>query len=150
MFQSHLFGDNNAPQFRSGFPNNTTTNNDGSFQPAIDVFDTPSAYLIHASLPGAKKSDINITYSAANHSVTISGLIVRPAEVNEEMLDTLALDERQIGIFERLLRLNGNGQQSGTAVDVEGISAKLEDGVLRVEVPKIEDEWTEVKKVDIE
>lgn len=155
MFQSQLFGNNNTddiPNIRNPFTNGpTATKEDGTFRPAIDVFDIPSAYIIHASLPGAKKSDINITYSSTSHSVTISGLIARPAEVTEEFLDTLALDERQIGIFERVVRLSGHGDDSKTTgVDVDGISAKLEDGVLRVEVPKVEDEWTEVRKVDVE
>jgi len=35
-------------------------------------------------------------------------------------------------------------------VDGDAISAKLEDGVLIVTVPKVEKEWTEVKRVDIQ
>lgn len=35
-------------------------------------------------------------------------------------------------------------------IDVEGITAKMEDGILIVTVPKVERGWTEVTKVDIE
>lgn len=147
MFQTHLFGGNNDNT-------NAETNkdiamigadNDGTFRPAIDVFDTPSSYIIHASLPGAKKVDIDVSFNAAANAVVLAGVISRPAEVDEEMLSALAQDERAIGMFERSVTL-----AAGIAVDVEGISAKLEDGILRVEVPKIQDEWTEVKRVDIE
>lgn len=59
---------------------------------------------------------------------------------------TLAQDERAIGMFERSVRLT-----EGVKVDVEGIGAKLEEGVLRVVVPKeLGEEWTEVRKVDVE
>ena len=37
-----------------------------------------------------------------------------------------------------------------TGVDVEGITAKLENGILIVDVPKLNGEFVEVKKVDIE
>jgi len=49
-------------------------------------------------------------------------------------------------MFERSVRLT-----EGVKVDVEGIGAKLEEGVLRVVVPKeLGEEWTEVRKVDVE
>lgn len=32
------------------------------FSPAVDVFDTPTTYVLHVSLPGAKKEDIGINY----------------------------------------------------------------------------------------
>lgn len=35
-------------------------------------------------------------------------------------------------------------------MDAEGITAKLEDGVLRVEVRKEEEGFVEVRKVDVE
>lgn len=32
------------------------------FSPAADVFDTPTSYVVHVSLPGARKEDIGINY----------------------------------------------------------------------------------------
>lgn len=123
---------------------------DGTFSPEIDVFDTPSAYIVHASLPGAKKPDLSITYSAARSSVNISGVVTRPG-VDEDLMSTLALDERKVGAFERNVRLDEN-----VKIDEDGISAKLEDGVLRVTVPKVildeeeEEEYVDVKNVELE
>jgi len=59
----------------------------------------------------------------------------------------MVVDERQIGLFERSIKLSNDD----VSIDVDGISAKLEEGILIVTVPKLlQDEWTEVRKVDIE
>lgn len=145
-FAPGLFAGNNNE-------NNTSRNGpaqDGTFTPEIDVFDTPSAYIIHGSLPGAKKSDLSITYSAQRSSVCISGVVTRP-DVDEEMMATLALDERKVGSFEREVKL-----ERGVQIEEDSIAAKLEDGVLRVTVPKVqlledsEEEYVDVKKVELE
>jgi HSP20 family protein len=74
--------------------------------------------------------------------------MTRPG-VDEEMMGALALDERRVGAFEREIKL-----EDGVKIDEEGISAKLEDGILRVTVPKIfqeeEEEYVDVKKIALE
>lgn len=70
----------------------------------------------------------------------------RPGD--EELLKTLALDERKVGAFDRKVRLGSRANPA--QVDVDGITARLEDGVLRVEVPKLVAGYVEIKKVDIE
>lgn len=35
---------------------------DTEFSPAVDVFDTPTSYAIHVSLPGARREDIGVNY----------------------------------------------------------------------------------------
>jgi HSP20 family protein len=73
-------------------------------------------------------------------------VIHRPGD--EEFLKTLALDERRVGVFERKVRLGSRANPA--QIDSDGISAKMEDGVLRVEVPKLDAGYVEIKKVDIE
>ena len=89
-----------AEAFAPGLFNNNTAvarnGDDGTFTPEVDVFDTESAYIIHASLPGAKKPDLDISYAAARNSITISGVITRP-DVDEDMMSTLAMDELATG-----------------------------------------------------
>jgi len=58
------------------------------------------------------------------------------------------MDERKVGAFERKVRLGSLANPA--QVDVDGISAKLEDGILRVEIPKQDKDYVEVKMVDIE
>jgi HSP20 family protein len=58
------------------------------------------------------------------------------------------MDERKVGAFERKIRLGSLANPAN--VDVDAITAKLEDGILRVEVPKLDKDYVEVKMVDIE
>ncbi|KAH0170549.1 hypothetical protein KCU67_g2587, partial [Aureobasidium melanogenum] len=148
-FAPALFGGNNP--FANNQPTNevSKTTNDGTFTPAIDLFSTPTSYIIHASLPGAKKPELDITYSGTRNSITISGVVARP-DVSETMMNCLVTDERrEVGIFEREIKL-----EEGVKIDEERIGAKLEDGVLRVVVPKIvheeEEGWESVRKVELE
>lgn len=53
-------------------------------------------------------------------------------------------------MFEKNVVLKGDDGIGGE-VDGDGITAKLEDGLLVVTVPRIEkEEWEDVKRVDIE
>ncbi|MCJ1479075.1 hypothetical protein MMC13_007759 [Lambiella insularis] len=119
--------------------------NDKDFTPPCDVFDTPDAFILHLSLPGAKKEDVGVNWDADKSEVSIAGVVYRIGD--EEMLKMLAMDERQVGVFERKVRLGSRANPA--SVDSDGISARMEDGVLVVKVPKIE-EFVEVKKVDVE
>ncbi|KAF2466317.1 HSP20-like chaperone [Lindgomyces ingoldianus] len=123
------------------------TNDSEDFVPDADIFSTPSEFVIHISLPGAKKEDVGVNWDAEKSELSIAGVIYRPGD--EEFLKTLEMGERRVGPFERKVRL---GTRANPAqVDEEGITAKLEDGVLRVEVPKrFEGGFVEVRKVDIE
>ncbi|KAI4722875.1 hypothetical protein E4T48_00892 [Aureobasidium sp. EXF-10727] len=155
-FAPAIFGDNNPfanAANTSAFtkePKTANNTNDGTFTPTIDLFSTPQSYILHTSLPGAKKSDVDITYSATRNSITISGVIARPGDVSEETMNCLIVDERtEVGLFEREVKL-----EEGIKVDEERIGAKLEDGVLRVVVPKVvaeeEEGWESVRKVELE
>lgn len=127
----------------------TTAIGDGTddFTPDADIFDTPTAYIIHISLPGAKKEDIGVNWDADKSELNVAGVVYRPAD--EELLEQLAVAERKVGAFERKVRLGTRANPAN--VDVDGISAKLEDGVLRVEVRKMgEAGFVEVRRVDVE
>lgn len=137
MFQSQLFGDENTGASRD---------KSDDFTPEVDIFDTETAFVIHASLPGAKKEDVGVNWDAEKSELSIAGVIYRPGD--EELLKTLALDERKVGAFERKVRLGSRANPA--QVDVDGITAKMEDGVLRIEVPKLDSGYVEIKKVDIE
>jgi len=118
----------------------------GDWSPEADVFDTPSAYVVHVSLPGANKDDVGCTWDPERSELEIAGVVHRPGD--EEFLKTLALDERRVGAFERKVRLGSRAHPA--QVDVDGIAARFENGILIVEVPKMIGEFVEVKKVDIE
>lgn len=114
------------------------------FRPAADIYDAADAYIVHFALPGAKKEDISLNWDAEKSELHVAGVIAR--EGDEEVIKTLALNERDVGVFERRVKLGREG------IEAEGISAKMENGLLVVRVPKkaADEEWTEVMKVDIE
>lgn len=116
------------------------------YKPEVDVFDTPERFLIHMPLPGAKKEDIEVNWDPKAVELSITGLIGRPG--SEDLVKRIALDERKVGAFERKVRLGD--PVNPPKVDADAISAKLEDGVLVVEVPKTEPDDVEVKKVEVE
>ncbi|KAH8153443.1 uncharacterized protein LAJ45_02256 [Morchella importuna] len=94
--------------------------------PAADVFDTATSYVIHISLPGAKKEDIWIGFDEQKSEIQISGVVYRNGD--EELLKTLTVGERGSGFLRRR-------------------SPKLKDGILEVLVPKKERESFESRKV---
>jgi HSP20 family protein len=141
MFNESLFGGNNNNDEES----KAATKSD-DFKPEADVFDTEDSYVIHINLPGAKKEDVGVNWDAEKSELNVAGVTYRPGD--EEFLKTLALDERRVGAFERKVRLGSRANPA--QVDIEGITAKLEDGVLRVTVPKMNGEFVEVRKVDVE
>jgi HSP20 family protein len=120
---------------------------ENSFTPPIDTFSTPSAYILHVALPGAKKEDIGVNWDAEKGVLNLAGVVYRQGD--EEFLKTLSQSERKVGVFERTVKLPP-GNEEKEEVDGDAITAKLEDGVLVVTVLKLEKEWTEVKRVDIE
>lgn len=108
------------------------------FTPPIDIITTASQYIVHISLPGAKKEDISIDYDSETSTLRVAGVVHRPG-VDEEMHRNLVVSERrkEIGVFERKVRL-GTIEEPARVVG-EKIEARLEEGILRLFVPKIQE-----------
>ena len=123
------------------------TDAENTFTPPVDVFSTPTAYILHVALPGAKKEDVGVNWDAEKGVLNLAGVVYRKGD--EEFLKTLSQSERKVGVFDRSVKLPP-GEAEKEEVDGDMITAKLEDGVLVVTVPKVEKEWTEVKRVDIQ
>ncbi|KAM3077121.1 hypothetical protein ACMFMF_005036 [Clarireedia jacksonii] len=115
---------------------------ENSFIPPIDVFTTENAYVLHVALPG-------VHWDAEKSTLTMAGVVYRPGD--EKFLESLTKKERKVGAFERTMKLPLNADDNDE-IDGDNITAKLEDGVLVVTVPKVEKEesWTEIKRVEIE
>lgn len=136
------------------------SDDENTFAPPVDIFNTPDAFILHTALPGAKKDDVGVTWNPQTRSLRIAGVVHRPGD--EAFLQTLtSVRERRVGLFEREVRLPPDGEGAGKKnegeeadldVDVDGfgITARMEEGVLIVTVPKVEKEWMEVRKVDID
>lgn len=106
------------------------------FVPRADVFDMPPRYIVHVSLPGAKKQNINVDYQPALSVLHISGTVNRPPGIQKKQMDGLVVDGRknEIGPFEKIIHLGTRLNPANIAV--KKITSKLEDGVLFVFLPK--------------
>lgn len=107
----------------------------GAWMPAVDIYETKDAYVLHADLPGLTKEDISVQVLAER--VTISG--VRKREAAEEPQGYHRF-ERAEGRFERSFSIKGG-------VDTNKVEARFENGVLRVTLAKPEE--TKPREVEI-
>ena len=89
-----------------------------------DVMDTGDAFKLEAELPGFKKEDIKIDIE--NDCLTISA--ERSADTKEEQKGSYVKRERFYGSFSRSFDVSG--------INVDGIEAAYNDGVLTVTLPK--------------
>ena len=95
--------------------------------PAIDISETDSAYLVKTDLPGMRKQDLDITID--DGVLTINAEHVE--ETDEKKNGRLIRQERSYGKFSRRLRI-------GTDVDDKKVTAKYQEGVLSLTLPKEE------------
>ncbi|KAF4550578.1 Hypothetical protein D9617_16g013660 [Elsinoe fawcettii] len=141
-YWKNMFANNGWP-FNQ--PSTHQDNTSDAFTPQYEVFNTTDKVLVYVSLAGAKKENVDVAYDASGHSLTISGVVTRPEEVDEDMFNLRTEGNRDMGYFNVKVDL-----PSFWGV-VEDVKAKMEDGVLRVEVAKPGDEdWEEVRKVRVE
>lgn len=92
--------------------------------PAMDLIETDDALVLKADLPGLERDDVAI--EVKDNVLTVSG--ERKAE-HEEKADGYYRVERAFGTFSRALALP-------EGIDAEQVSAKFENGVLEVRIPK--------------
>jgi len=93
---------------------------------AMDVIERDKEYILKANLPGIKKKDIKV-YIEGDNLV----LEARRSEEKEEKSETMYRSERYRGDYRRLFSIPKDW-------DYENISAKYENGVLNLTIPKKE------------
>ena len=103
--------------------------------PALDVYQTPSEIVVKAALPGIKPEDVSIDITG--DILTVKGESKAEQEVKRE--DYL-YQERRYGAFSRSVALPG-GPKSDKA------GATMEDGVLTLTIPKVEEAKPKAIKV---
>jgi len=102
----------------------------------IDIQDNDTEYTIEAELPGVKKEDVEITLNDGRLNLS-----VKKEEVSENKSKKYIHRERKYAQMSRSILL--------ADADDEGIKAKLEEGVLTIQVPKKQHEDTS-KRIMIE
>ena len=102
----------------------------------IDIQDNDTEYTIEAELPGVKKEDVEIALNDGRLNIS-----VKKEEVSENKSKKYIHRERKYAQMSRSILL--------ADADDEGIKAKLEEGVLTIQVPKKQHEDTS-KRIMIE
>ena len=110
--------------FNRFFEEENTDDNTRSM--AMDIVEHEKQFVLMANLPGFKKDEIKI--SIHDNQLLIEALVT---ENKEEKKGTIYRCERYSGSYRRNLLLPENA-------DVAKISAAMEDGVLKLTIPKKE------------
>ena len=95
------------------------------FTPAVDIFETEKNITLLADLPGVKSDELNI--DLRDNVLTLTGDVTPWEGAEEEDL----LIEYEIGRYFRQFTLS-------ELIDQDKIDAQLNDGVLRLILPKVE------------
>jgi HSP20 family protein len=95
------------------------------YSPAVDIFENDNAITVLADMPGVKAQDLQIDLRES--VLTLTGRVSTP----ETPTESDVLREYRSGTFFRQFTL-------AETVDQARIDAKLADGVLRLELPKVE------------
>jgi len=94
------------------------------YSPSVDIFENESSITVLADMPGVKAKDLKIDLRES--VLTLTG----PVTVAASAKESAVLREYQSGTFFRQFTLS-------ETIDQSKIDAKLTDGVLRLELPKV-------------
>jgi HSP20 family protein len=92
--------------------------------PDVNIYETKDGYTLEAEMPGVNKDGLEITLDG--HEITITGHRATEAETGEALFR-----ERHNVDYRRVFELD-------PAIDTAGISAKMNQGVLFLTLPKSE------------
>ena len=106
---------------------NATGASTPAWAPALDITERTDAYLVTVELPGVKLDDLEITLE--DGLLTIHGERQFTSESPEEQYHRV---ERSSGTFGRSITLPAQ-------IMTDEVEASMEDGVLRILVPKAEE-----------
>lgn len=95
------------------------------YSPSVNIFENDNSITVLADMPGVKAEDLKIDLRES--VLTLTGRVTTPESAKESDV----LREYQSGMFFRQFTLS-------ETIDQTKIDAKLADGVLRLELPKVE------------
>lgn len=110
---------------------------ESGFYPRMEVAETEKELLVTAEVPGIEPKDVEIT--VADGVLTIKG---EKKQATEEKKEGYYLAERTYGAFTRAVALP-------VEVDEGKIEATYKDGVLKIRLPKAENQKARAKKVEV-
>ncbi|KAJ3125412.1 Heat shock 70 kDa protein 1A [Nowakowskiella sp. JEL0407] len=113
-----------------------TTPSLGTFwRPSTDVYETDDELVIHVDLPGVPKSEIKL--ESEEGQIVVHGNHKAPIEAA-----TSRVRERQIGSFRKVVKIPEE-------MDTSKTTAKYENGLLEITVPKRDNVSSSRRKIEI-
>ena len=129
---SETFEKSQVPPFEDPYEKSSTDK--GQWRPSADVYEDDEGYTIIVELPGFSRDDLKI--SVTRQILKISGQKIEEAREDLEILQR----ESNPGSFERAFQLPDD-------VDIANVQAKLEDGILNIRLPKLDNRRP--KKIEV-
>jgi len=120
--------------FEDSFPVAIKT---GVMMPTINIYEKDDQVVVEADVPGIKEEDLSIEV-AEDH------LTIRGERKSEEEIDEKDVYRREVsyGSFVRVIPLP-------TGVDKDKADAELRDGILKVVLPKAQEEQPKTTKIKV-
>lgn len=110
----------------------------GFFAPRVDIREKKGKYVIEAELPGVEKDDLDIVIDNGTLSIKAK----TESETSEEEEGKVIRKERRFGSYQRQFYL-------GEGIDESKVKASFKNGVLKLQVPKPEQNEPEVKRIKV-
>jgi HSP20 family protein len=108
-----------------------------TFVPAAEISETPEAIHLKLEIPGMDAKDLDVQVAA--DSVSISG--ERKSQTHTEA-DGMTRTEFHYGKFQRVIPLPAR-------IENTKVEAEYKDGILKLSLPKAEEEKHKIIKVDL-
>lgn len=121
-----------------GAPFGSFFNNSSLSAFKTDLTDEGDHFLLEADLPGFDKNDIHLDINGDTLTVTAE----RRSKAEEKDKDKVIRIERSYGSYSR--------QYDVSAIDIDNIRARYENGVLQLTLPKKEKQQPTSKRLEIE
>ena len=121
-----VFEDVFGSLFNDSFGTLEKTNQTGAWSPAVDIVESTDAYTLTADLPGLTKADVNLTVE--------EGVLTLTGERRSEHSESKEFGHR----YERAYGKFSRSFQLGSGVETGKINAEFKNGMLKVELPKVE------------
>lgn len=114
--------------------------------PAVDLYEKKDFYEVAVSVPGVHSDTIKVDYESTKHLLTVSGQVgeltsKEPSEEAEQK--NVKWRERWQGRFTRAIPLPHGIQE-------DAVSARLNNGVLTVILPKIDKSKKRSRRIDVD
>ena len=127
--------------FDESFSRTTDLDDDismSAWKPLVDIYETDESIILKAELPGIKKDDVSV--EVKDNVITLKGVRTEEKEIKEK---NYYRKERAFGTFSRAFNLQHR-------IQPDKIKARFKDGVLKIEIPKPEEEKPKQITVKVE